>query len=142
MTDETKPKHAGGRPLKFKSVEELQAKIDEYLATTPENEITISGLAYFLDCETETLRNYEKRDKFFATVKRAKQRVEWAYEKDLRRHGRSGDIFALKNFGWTDKTEVDNTHRFPNAAELALKLKQERAKTLTPPGGRRRAGAR
>ena len=45
---------------------------------------------------------------FDATVvKKAKEMVHNAYEKDLRRKGRSGDIFALKNFGWTDQRNVD-----------------------------------
>ena len=98
-----------GRPLKFETPEILQAKIDEYFAVTPPREVTITGLALFLDTSRETLMNYEKRDNFFDTVKKAKDRVQNEYEKDLRRQGRSGDIFALKNFGWSDKQEVENS---------------------------------
>ena len=96
-----------GRPLKFKNVEELDAKINEYFETTPEDEITITGLALALDCDRKTLINYQNKDEYFHTIKRAKTIVENAYEKSLRKNGRTGDIFALKNFGWQDKQEVE-----------------------------------
>jgi len=98
-----------GRPLKFESVEELREKIDEYFAITPEDEITITGLAIHLDTFRSVLCDYEEKDEFSDTVKKAKQRVENGYEKDLKKHGRSGTIFALKNFDWKDKTEQDLT---------------------------------
>lgn len=100
--------HARGRPLKFQSVVELQDKIDEYFRVTPANEVTITGLALYLDTYRSVLVDYEERDEYSATVKRAKERVQHEYEKDLRRKGRSGDIFALKNFGWKDKDEHEH----------------------------------
>ena len=39
----------GGRPLKFKTVKELQDKIDIYLTDTPKEEWTITGRALALD---------------------------------------------------------------------------------------------
>lgn len=99
----------GGRPLKFKTVEELQEKIDAYFDNTPKDEWTITGLALALDTYRQTLINYENKDEFLDTIKKAKQRVENGYEIDLKKAGRSGTIFALKNFDWKDKTEVDNT---------------------------------
>lgn len=95
-----------GRPLKFKTPEELEKKMEEYFNTTKEEEWTITGLALALDTSRETLMDYEKRDGYSDTVKKGKLRVQNAYEKDLRRKGRSGDIFALKNFGWTDRREL------------------------------------
>lgn len=97
------------RPLKFKSVKIMSKKIDAYFKKTPEKEWTITGLALALDTSRETLMNYEKRDDYFDTIKKAKDMVQNAYEKDLRAKGRSGDIFALKNFGWSDKQELDHT---------------------------------
>jgi len=99
-----------GRPLKFNSVEELQEKIDRYFASCDEQEepITITGLALALDTTRETLCDYEENDIFSDTVKMAKLRVQHAYEKRLVRRGNGGDIFALKNFGWKDKSEVDS----------------------------------
>lgn len=111
MSSQTEPetKHAGGRPLKFKSVEELQEKIDEYFRITPAKEITITGLALALDTYRQTLVNYEGKSEFMDTIKKAKTRVEHEYELDLRKQGRSGDIFALKNFKWSDKQEVEHS---------------------------------
>lgn len=98
------------KPLKFKSVEELQEKIDKYFDSCNEEfePITITGLALALDTSRETLCNYEEKEEYFDTIKRAKLRVQHAYEKRLVRRGNGGDIFALKNFGWVDKTEVDS----------------------------------
>ena len=44
-------KNKGGRPLKFKSPEELEAKIEEYYQWANDNKkhITVSGLAWYLD---------------------------------------------------------------------------------------------
>lgn len=100
-----------GKPLKFKSVEELQEKIDAYFAgCDEENEpITITGLALALDTSRETLCNYEEKEDYFDTIKKAKLKVENAYEKRLVRRGNGGDVFALKNFGWKDTKELDGS---------------------------------
>lgn len=100
-----------GRPLKFATVEDMQRQIDDYFAVCLKTEepLTITGLAIALDTDRQTLLNYEKRDEYFDTVKRAKSIIENAYEKRLIQNGRAGDIFALKNFGWRDKQEIENT---------------------------------
>lgn len=98
-----------GRPLKFDNVEDMRGKIDLYFAECIKElePPTIAGLAYALDICTHTLRNYEKDDQFFTTIKRAKQLVEISWEKQLR-HGGSGAIFWLKNnAGWKDKSEKE-----------------------------------
>lgn len=122
------------RPLKFQSVEELQAKIDEYFAdklvpkqlgdTFYYEPITITGLALALDTSRETLCNYELRDDFFDTVRRAKLRVEEYAERQLYL-GKSaaGPIFALKNHGWSDKQQVEQSgsltiHHQPDDAAI------------------------
>lgn len=97
-----------GRPLKFESPKAMQKLIDKYFAETPDEELTITGLALALDTDRQTLINYEKRDDFFDTIKRAKTVVENSYERALRKNGRTGEIFALKNFGWADKQEIDS----------------------------------
>lgn len=109
MATEDIPKHAGGRPLKFANVAEFQIQADDYFAKTPEAEWTITGLALHLDTFRDVLIDYQNKDEFSYAVKRAKQKVEMSYEKSLRKNGRAGDIFGLKNFGWRDKTEVDST---------------------------------
>jgi hypothetical protein len=108
----TTSKNKGGRPLKFKTVKELQKKIDVYFKKCIEDEdpYTITGLALALDCDRQTLLNYEKKEEFFGTIKKAKLKVE----NYLETKALKGDIvpvmtiFNLKNnFGWKDKTEHD-----------------------------------
>jgi hypothetical protein len=100
-----------GKPLKFKTVEELQEKIDAYFASCDEeNEpITITGLALALDTTRDTLCDYGDREEYSDTIKKAKLKVENAYEKRLVRRGNGGDVFALKNFGWKDTKELDGS---------------------------------
>ena len=113
----------GGRPLKFKSPEELQAKIDAYYEWAKENKkhITITGLAWFLDTNRQTLLRYEEDDSellksvsedvrqaFRDTVKRAKARIEMEYEESLyNKNSAVGAIFTLKNnYNYVDKQEI------------------------------------
>jgi hypothetical protein len=98
-----------GRPLKWATVEELQLQVNKYFEDTPEPRWTITGLALALDTDRHTLINYSEREEYFHTINKAKLMVENAYEIDLREKGHAGNIFALKNFGWKDKTEVDAT---------------------------------
>ena len=89
----------------------MQAIIDAYFAQCDDdNPPLISGLAYALDMNTESLRRYESNEVFYATVKKAKQRVEMALEKRLHANAPVGAIFSLKNnFGWKDKTETEHS---------------------------------
>lgn len=99
-----------GRPLDYPTVEELQTAIDSYFKNTPQEELTITGLALALGFTTrQALINYQERAEFVDTVKSAKLKIENAYELSLRKNGRAGDIFGLKNFDWSDKTEHDHT---------------------------------
>ena len=108
------------RPLKFPKPEDLQKAVDLYFESLViydsngnkegEKPPTVSGLAYALDVETETLRNYEKRDKYFAIIKRAKQRVEMALEERLFGNAPTGSIFNLKcNFGYRDNVDQSSS---------------------------------
>lgn len=98
-----------GRPLKYKTVEEIEPLIESYFNSVPIEEWTITGLALALDTSRQTLLDYEGRDEFSDTIKKAKEMVENSYEIDLKKSGRTGTIFALKNFNWKDKAEVDHT---------------------------------
>lgn len=117
-----------GRPPMFKTPEDLQKKIDEYFKTgvkkrtitvgKPPNvetiELpvpTISGLCLFLGFESrQSFYDYEKKEGFTYTVKRARLFIEVEYEEQLQHGNTTGAIFALKNMGWRDKTEVDSNH--------------------------------
>ena len=107
-----KPKHAGGRPRKYKSPQQMQTEIDKYFNRCEEEKerITITGLAYDLGFNSRMgFYNYEGYgDEFLDTIKRALFRVEKAYEANLGNQACAGSIFALKNFkqNWSDKQEV------------------------------------
>lgn len=102
-----------GRPLKFKSAEELKEKIGQYFKKmdAEKRPYSITGLALELDTSRETLLNYEQKQEFFDTIKRAKLRCEnFAEEKLFTARNVTGAIFNLKNnYGWVDRQEVLNT---------------------------------
>ena len=82
-----------GRKLKFRSVKALQEKVDAYFEECEKTgePLTVTGLALALDTSRETLLNYQKRDGYGDVVRRAKMKIENAYEKRLiaRGNGRS-----------------------------------------------------
>lgn len=98
-----------GRPLKFKTPEELQQKVDEYFAWCETNKKpeTIARLAYWLGVDRQTIYNYEKRDGFFDIIKRARERILAGLEEALYTEGKTGQIFLAKNYGYTDRHEID-----------------------------------
>jgi len=118
-----------GRPLKFKTVEELQKKIDAYFDSCWEERdirntegavlgkqkvqtmpYTITGLALALDTTRETLMDYEEKDGYSDTIKMAKLRCQNFAEQQLfTGKNAAGPIFALKNYGWRDKIENELT---------------------------------
>ena len=102
-----------GKPLKYNNADELQIQIDAYFANCLEREApyTFSGLAYFLGfLERKSLYEYAQRgDELSTPIKKATLRIEQDYEEHLRKTSCTGAIFALKNRGWTDKTEVEHS---------------------------------
>jgi len=105
-----------GRPLKFATPELLQEKIEAYFKKCEDKgeKPFITELAYYLDTSRETLCNYEEKEPYFDTIKRAKMRCELELERNLieGKVNPTGSIFNLKNnYGWRDKTEVENEHK-------------------------------
>lgn len=103
------PKHAGGRPRKYDSPEQMQVAIEEYF--TCDGEPTVTGLALALGFTSRNaLYAYEGyTEEYFGILKIARLRVENRYEKSLARKGihAAGPIFALKNMGWKDTQSVN-----------------------------------
>jgi len=111
-----------GQPLKFKSVNELQTKIEAYFNSCyktciddtgleyKENirPLTMSGLAVALDTTRQTLINYANKEEYFATIKNARSIVEaYAEENLFSARNPAGTIFSLKNnYSWIDKQEI------------------------------------
>ena len=126
-----------GRPRAFKSVEEVEEKINAYFNYCEEKEkpYTMSGLAYYLGISRQTLVNYSNQDQFFDTIKKARDRVQMQLEECLYRLGNnSGVIFNLKNnFDWKDKiehssSEVENINKnISNIANLLNNPKPNRS---------------
>jgi len=101
-----------GRPRKISSVEQFEELVDCYLAECREEgtPVTWTGLALYMGFHgRDELSNYADYDGFSGSVKRAKTIIEHEYEKRLYENNPTGAIFALKNLGWSDKQEVDNT---------------------------------
>ena len=73
---------------------------------------TITGLCLFLGFESrQSFYAYEDKPEFSYTIKKARLLIETEYEEMLQTGNTTGAIFALKNFGWTDKQEIDQTNR-------------------------------
>lgn len=114
-----------GRPPLFETVEELQKMIDSYfqegvtvkkvvIGKAPNNYVlevevpTISGLAHYIGFESrQSFYDYELKPEFAYTIKKTRLFIEQHYEEMLQVGNTTGAIFALKNFGWTDKQEID-----------------------------------
>lgn len=121
-----KDKHPGGRPLAFKTVTELQEKIDYYFDECKRmlKPYTVSGLASYLKIDRRTLINYSEKEEFFPTIKNAKVKIEaYAAEQLFRTNGQvAGIIFNLKNnYDWTDKQEHE--HTIKDYSKMSKKLR-------------------
>lgn len=109
-----KEENLGGRPLKYKTKEELQEAIDNYFIMCDEQKrpYTITGLGLAVGLDRKQLLEYGEREEFFNTIKEAKLKIHNFAEEHLYCSGiATGVIFNLKNnFGWQDKTEVNNNN--------------------------------
>lgn len=113
----------GGRPSVFESPIEMELKINEYFANCPDKKtvvvglgtmempaITITGLCIYLGFESrQSFYDYEKREGFSYTIKKARLRVENYYEQCLQFGNVTGAIFPLKNMGWEDKQDIKHS---------------------------------
>ena len=126
-----------GRPRAFKSVEEVEKKINAYFNYCEEKEkpYTMSGLAYYLEVSRQTLVNYSYEDEYFDTIKKARDRVQMQLEENAlsNKANPTFTIFNLKNnFDWKDKiehssSEVENINKnISNIANLLNNPKPNR----------------
>ena len=120
-------KNSVGKPLRFKTVEELQVVIDEYfdycnnrLVNGYDNKTneqfayispapyTMSGLANRIGLSRQALMEYSHKEKYGDAIKEARNKVQEDVETRLMEKHPVGAIFNLKNnFGWKDRTEVE-----------------------------------
>ena len=127
-----------GRPRAFKSVEEVEEKINAYFNYCEEKEkpYTMSGLAYYLEVSRQTLVNYSYKDEYFDTIKKARDKVQMQLEENAlsNKANPTFTIFNLKNnFDWKDKiehssSEVENINKnISNIANLLNNPKPNRS---------------
>lgn len=100
-----------GRPRIIDSPEQMLEAGNAYFAECKANEapILITGLALALGLSgREALSEYGRRAEFSATVKELKTVCEnYAENKLFSGNNPTGAIFALKNYGWADKQDID-----------------------------------
>lgn len=123
-----------GRPPKYKSVAQMQEKIDAYFkecegkiledsdgnivfdkfgqpVIVGAKPVTITGLALALGFTSrQALLNYQAKKQFVDTITRAKSRIEqYAEERLFDRDGANGAKFSLANNfkGWNEKQSVE-----------------------------------
>lgn len=101
----------GGRPPKFETPEQLDQMVDAYLKHCEENlkPLSVTGLCLFLGFNSRDGIYYYRDNKpeFSDSIKKALLYVEEWYEHNLNSKAATGAIFALKNFGWKDRKEID-----------------------------------
>ena len=96
----------GGRPPIFDAPADLENKCLDYFkyCIDKEEKPTITGLTLYVGfCSRSSWTEYTDKQEFSHIVKRAKLTVENSYENSAT----TFDMFALKNMGWKDKTEVE-----------------------------------
>lgn len=128
-------KNKVGCPPAYKTPEEMQTVIDAYFdacmgeyirdengnietdkhgqpVKTKERPLTITGLALALGFTSrQALLNYEGKEEFVDTIKRAKAKVEqYAEERLFDKDGVNGAKFNLSNNfkGWSEKQQIDS----------------------------------
>lgn len=94
------------RPATWTDSEAFEKSVEEYFNNKETNH-TWTGLAIHLGFESrQSLEDYKDKEGFSYPIKKALLRIERKYEEAMMKQP-AGAIFALKNFGWKDKQEVD-----------------------------------
>lgn len=114
-----------GRPPIFETVEDLDKAINDYfnngikirkvlIGKAPNAQLvelpipTITGLCYYIGFDSrQSFYDYDEKPEFSYTIKRARLFIEREYEEQLSVGNTVGAIFALKNMGWKDQSQVD-----------------------------------
>lgn len=133
-----------GRPLKYKTADEMQAAIDAYFESCKGEPIigddgqpimdkygnvilirakppTITGLALALGFTSRrALLDYQGKREFLHTITRAKSRIEeYAEGRLFDRDGQRGAEFSLRcNFRWSAEAKTEDDEEETGIAEL------------------------
>ena len=116
-----------GRPPKYQTAEEMQILIDAYFKECQDNTSQVvtkeglvvdvsdplipcyAGLAYALDMDRHQLWNYSNKEDFYPTLKKARNHITKMLEMSTinSKNNPAGKIFIAKNYGYTDKQEIE-----------------------------------
>jgi hypothetical protein len=100
-----------GRPATWEDATKFGEAVEQYFIESDEEgkHPTWTGLALHLGFESrQSLQDYKSKPEFSYPIKKALARIEENYEQGLFSRNPAGSIFALKNFGWSDKQEVQS----------------------------------
>ena len=121
-----KVKRLVGRPRTLNSPEEMNALINSYVEQQIEDNqpLLLTGMILHLGLSSrESFDEYKKYSPEYSdSVKRAKLLIESGYERRLHGTTPTGSIFALKNFGWFDKTPDNNNDEVPEPTSISFNV--------------------
>ena len=131
-------KKAWGRPRKFTDAEKLYNDGMKYIEECISNDkhLTYTGLCISLGVIRETMLDYESGkydsndNRFSDSVKALKLHCEQYAENRLFGNNPTGAIFALKNYGWKDKQEIETTTTKQDITMMSDEDKQKRIDEL------------
>lgn len=117
------PTRGPSKMLTPEQVEELSAKYFEECKEAKEP-LTITGLTLALGfASRQSVYDYMKDPDYQNAMGRAYLRIEHSYELQLAGgRGDGGVVFALKNFGWSDKQEIEQKTTHDVSQSLASRL--------------------
>lgn len=102
---------------KYEDINELTIKIEAYFKIQEANKepFCFTGICNYLNLAKQTFIRYQKEHpntEIRDVLSAAKQRCEEYAEKQLFGRYPTGPIFALKNYGWKDKVEIEGEGAF------------------------------
>lgn len=125
-----------GRPPKFKNVEELIEKFDDYSSICDKNGVLPekAGLCLFLGISRDTYSEYRKKPDYSDTIKGIDLYIESNWVRRLASSSPTGAIFYLKNAfkeEYRDRNETDITTNGKTLPTPILNLNEIRSDNNT-----------
>ena len=121
------------KPLKYTPLE-LVRVINVYFTQTPIEIWTMTGL-FIAVGSRQLFYDYLRRPDYTPILQAAQIQIENSYEIDLKKSGRTGTIFALKNFRsvkgkphWVDKKENEISGGEGADVKWSVKIKKGKKK--------------
>lgn len=113
----------------FQAPEQMQEAIGEYFERSKQKngiyKPTLTGLCFHCGfASLQSFYDYEAREPYSYTVKRARLFVQSCYEQNLYGFAWGGSAFALKNVGKGDWTEESIQHQHQTVSEVTITEKK------------------